>query len=435
MNSHQIRQQFLSFYAARGHQIFPAVPLVAQPPDLIERSNLWTWPFHPLSLGQRYSPSTYSTILQKYISPNLTVLTERHLTFFEMLGNWGDYSLEQALTWAWELCTQVYQLPPSRLVVSVRTNDTETFAIWRDRIGVPEQQIVFSKCNFWRSHPRGHSGRSTRIHYDRYPERGYQSIESLADIEFHSKDKEYYDRPDTFHYLLPDENLRFVCFYRLVLMEFESAKYGSQLIPLPKNYLETGMYLEQLAMILQQVPNLYETDLVFPIIQTVAQVARIDYHQADNWTKVNLKIIADQIRAAVYLCADYLPTPPQQWPTPIHTQIKIWLLRVVLHAQMLGIERPLVELLIASTIDLGKSFYPLLRQYRTQITEFLQPQASYWQNQLQSEQKQGIISGFFLYQLFQTYDCSIKEIRRWASDRGLELDWAGYNAILGPEID
>ena len=434
MNSNQIRQQFLSFYIARSHQIVPTEPLIAKSPDLTERTNLWTLPFHPISLGQRTSPSTYSTNLQKYISPNLTVLTERHLTFFEKLGNCGDYSLEQAIIWAWELCTEIYQLPPSRLVVSIPLNDTETFAIWRDRIGIPEHQIVFSNYSFWRTHPGGHSGGCVRIHYDRYPERGYQSIELEPDIQYYSKNKEYYDNPDIISHVLDDEDLRFTCFYRLVLMEFDTGKFGTQRTPLAKKYIDAGMYVEQLAAILQSASNLYEIDLVFPIIQTVAQLAGIDYHQADNWAKINLKAIADHLRAAIHLTADYhkiLPNLPRQ----IHTLIRIWLLRIVWHGQMLGIERPFIELPIAIAIDLEESFYPLLRQEQTKITTFLQKQESNWWKQLENEQEKGIISGSFLYQLFHTYKCYIQDIRRWADYHGLELDLAAYRAMLGPEID
>ncbi|MBD2181208.1 alanine--tRNA ligase-related protein [Aerosakkonema funiforme] len=435
MNSNQIRQKFLSFYAARGHQILPTESLVANSPDLMFQTNLWTLPFHPISLGQRYSPSNHSTILQKHISPNLTVLTERHLTFFEILGNCGNYSQEQALSWAWELCTEVYQLPPERLVVSVRINDTETFAIWRDRIGVPEHRIIFSNQNFWRTRPHGHCGRNTRIHYDFYPERGYQSVASEEDIQFQSKDKEYYDRPDTLHYLLPEEDLRFLSFYHLVLMEFDTEKYVNKLIPLQRNYIDAGLAVEKLAVILQEVSNFYETDLIFPIIETVAEVAGVDYERADAWTKICLKVIADQIRAAVYLSADCVPKPPHFWNHPIRKQIKIWLMRVVLHAQLLGIEHPFVKLPIATTITLGEKFYPLLRQQQNEITAFLQDEESYCWKQLQTAREKGIVTGRTIEQFFHTYDCSIKDIQRWATQQSLTLDFSEYNAILGPEID
>ena len=436
MNSNQIRQQFLSFYAAKGHQTLPTVPFVVKPPtlNLMSKSNMWTLPFHPISLGQQYSPENHSTILQKHISPNIQVLTQRHPTFFEMLTHWGDYSKQQALTWAWEICTEIYQLPPSRLVVSVDAIDTESIAIWRDKIGIPEERIIVSRWNFWRPHPHGHCGPSTRIHYDCYPERGYELAASFEDIEFKSKEREYSDRPDTLLYLLPEEDLRFLSFYHLVFMDSESPPYGNK-TPLKTNYIAAGMNLERLAAILQGVSSFYETDLIFPIIETAAVVAGIDYDRSDNLTKVDLKVIADHIRAAVHLSADYIFKPPQRWPLNIHRQIKIWLMRLVLHAQLLGIEHSLIELLIANTITLGETFYPHLRTQQTEITAFLKQQEAYCWQLLQNERERGIATGYLLDQFFRNYDCSIKPINRWVSQKGLTIDWDGYNQMLGPEID
>jgi alanyl-tRNA synthetase len=438
MNSNLIRQQFLDFYAARGHQIIPTLPLLKPPkhPNLMSESvNLWTLPFHPISLGQTYSPDNHSAILQKHISPNITVLTECHPTFFEMLDNWGDYSKQQALTWAWELCTEVYQLPPSRLVVSVCSEDTETIAIWRDKIGIPEHRIIISRWNFWRPHPCGHCGPSTGIHYDFYPERGYELAASFEDIEFQSKDPEYYDRQDILDYLVPENDFRFLSFYRLIFMDSESQPYGNKYTPLPANYIAAGMNIEQLATILQETSSFYETDLIFPIIETAARVAAIDYHQSDKLTKLSLKAIADRVRAAVHLSADYILKPRQDWPHLIHQQIKKWLMCMVLHVQILGIEHSFIELLIDTTITLEETFYPHLQQQQTEITAFLQQQESYCWKLLQSDREKGIITGSLMNQLFHTYDCCMKDINRWAIQHKLTLDWDGYNQILGPEID
>ncbi|HBB35403.1 MAG TPA: hypothetical protein DDZ80_10255 [Cyanobacteria bacterium UBA8803] len=436
MNSNQICQQFLSFYAARGHQILPTVPLVAKPPNLTLKSNLWTLPFDPISLGHKYSPQNHSTILQKHISPNITVLTQRHPTFFEMLCNWGDYSPQQALTWAWELCTEVYQLSPSRLVVSVASDDTQTLGIWRDQIGIPQERIILSRWNFWRPRHHGHAGNSTRIHYDCYPERGYELAASEEDIEFQSKGKEYYDHDDHLFYILPEENLRFLTFYTLVFMNLEYQPYVNKYLALPSSYMAAGMDLERLATILTGVSSFYETDLIFPIIQTAAQVAGIDYYQSDNLTKAALKVIADHIRAAVHLSADYIFKPPQRWlHTPIQKLTQIWLMRLVLHTQLLGIKQSFIDLLIANTISVAEEFYPHLREQQTQITAFLKQQESYCWQLLQMECQKGIITGYLLAQLLVTYNCSIKEIKRWAICQGLTIDWDGYNQILGPEID
>lgn len=435
MKSNQIRQQFLSFYAARGHQILSSVPLVAKPPNLMMRSNLWTLPFHPLSLGQRYSPEHPSTILQKHISPNVSVLTQRHPTFFEILGNWGNYSKKQALIWAWELCTEVYHLSPSQLVVSVDPRDSETIAIWRDQIGLPESRIIHTRFNFWRTHPYGHCGFSTRIHYDCYPERGYEKVESEEDIHFQAKSREYYDREDTLPYLLPEEALRFLNVYQLVFMDAEYPSYQNIRTSLKTYYIEAGMNVERLATILQQVSSFYETDLMFPLIQTVAQVAGVDYPHSDHLAKVSMKVIADQVRAAIHLSADYSSKPIQRWPQPIHQQIQIWLMRLVLHAQLLEIPQSFIEGLISTMISLEESVYPHLRQQQSEITTYLKQQESSCWTLLRPALEKGVVTGSLLDQFFRTYNCSVKVINRWAMSYVLTLDWDGYNALLGPEID
>jgi alanyl-tRNA synthetase len=437
MNSNQIRQQFLDFYAAKSHQILPAEPFVVKIPYLnaISRTNLWTLPFYPLSLGEKHPPENRSATLQKYISPNVQVLTQRHPTFFEMLTHWGDYSKQQALIWAWEICTEIYQIPPFRLVVSADARDTETIAIWRDKIGIPESQIIISRWNSWRSNFGGHCGISTRIHYDCYPERGYELAASEEDIEYRSKSKEEYDREDRIGHILPEENLRFLSFYHLVFMESEASQYGNTRTPLKTNYMACGMDLERLATILQGRSSFYQTDLILPVIQRAAKIAGVEYDRADILTQVALRLIADQIRPAIHLTADYSFKPSQQWPQFIHQLISMWLMRSVLYAQFLGIEEPCIELLIDKIVTWGEAFYPHLRQQQQEIAGYLTKQESYCLSMLEGDRKKGIVSGYLLDKLFRTYYCYRQDIEKWAGKKGLAIDWDGYNLMLGPEID
>ena len=142
----QIRQTFLDFYAARGHQILPSASLVPEDPTVL-LTIAGMLPFKPIFLGQRQAEFPRATTSQKVIRTNdieNVGRTARHHTFFEMLGNFsfGDYFKEQAIAWAWELSTKVFQLPPEQLVVSVFREDDEAFAIWRDQVGVPPQRII-----------------------------------------------------------------------------------------------------------------------------------------------------------------------------------------------------------------------------------------------------------------------------------------------------
>ncbi|BAU44766.1 alanine--tRNA ligase-related protein [Leptolyngbya sp. O-77] len=203
----QIRQTFLDFYAERGHQVLPSASLVPEDPTVL-LTIAGMLPFKPIFLGQRAAEFPRATTSQKCIRTNdieNVGRTARHHTFFEMLGNFsfGDYFKEKAIAWAWELSTEVFKLPPERLVVSVFREDDEAFAIWRDQIGIPEARIkrMDEKDNFWQSGPTGPCGPCSEIYYDFHPERGDDHI----DLE---------------------DDTRFIEFYNLVFMQYNQDAGG-----------------------------------------------------------------------------------------------------------------------------------------------------------------------------------------------------------------
>ena len=252
----QIRQTFLDFYAQRGHRILPSASLVPEDPTVL-LTIAGMLEFKPIFLGQRTAESPRATTSQKCIRTNdieNVGRTARHHTFFEMLGNFsfGDYFKKQAIAWAWELSTEVFGLPASNLVVSVFREDDEAFAIWRDEIGIPGDRIqrMGEDDNFWQSGPTGPCGPCSEIYYDFHPERG-----DNIDLE---------------------DDSRFIEFYNLVFMQYNKDAEGN-LTPLQNQNIDTGLGLERMAQILQKVPNNYETDLIFPIIQSAAELAGIDY--------------------------------------------------------------------------------------------------------------------------------------------------------------
>ncbi|XP_034927551.1 alanine--tRNA ligase, chloroplastic/mitochondrial isoform X3 [Populus alba] len=199
-----------------------------------------------------------------------------------MLGNFsfGDYFKKEAIKWAWELSTKEFGLPADRLWVSVYEDDDEAFEIWHDEVGVPVERIkrMGEEDNFWTSGATGPCGPCSELYYDFHPERGYKNTD-LGD-----------DR-------------RFIEFYNLVFMQYNKMDDGS-FEPLKQKNIDTGLGLERLARILQKVPNNYETDLIYPIIEKAAELANISYALADDRTKMNLKIIGDHLRAVVYLISD-----------------------------------------------------------------------------------------------------------------------------------
>ncbi|XP_024464660.1 alanine--tRNA ligase, chloroplastic/mitochondrial isoform X5 [Populus trichocarpa] len=199
-----------------------------------------------------------------------------------MLGNFsfGDYFKKEAIKWAWELSTKEFGLPADRLWVSVYEDDDEAFEIWHDEVGVPVERIkrMGEEDNFWTSGATGPCGPCSELYYDFHPERGYKNTD------------------------LGDDS-RFIEFYNLVFMQYNKMDDGS-LEPLKQKNIDTGLGLERLARILQKVPNNYETDLIYPIIEKAAELANISYALADDRTKMNLKIIGDHLRAIVYLISD-----------------------------------------------------------------------------------------------------------------------------------
>ncbi|MEY3328251.1 MAG: alanine--tRNA ligase, partial [Cyanobacteriota bacterium] len=272
--------------------------------------------------------------------------TARHHTFFEMLGNFsfGDYFKQQAIAWGWEISTKVFELPPERLVVSVFEEDDEAFAIWRDEIGVSPQRIkrMGEADNFWKSGPTGPCGPCSEIYYDFHPERGEDNI----DLE---------------------DDSRFIEFYNLVFMQYNRDNDGI-LTPLQNKNIDTGMGLERMAQILQQVPNNYETDLIFPIIKTAAEIAQIDYQKSDEKTKVSLKVIGDHIRAVVHLIADGVNASNIGRGYIVRRLIR----RVVRHGRLIGINQEFTTLVAETAIQLSEAIYPNVRQRETAIKAELQ---------------------------------------------------------------
>nr|XP_009606795.1 alanine--tRNA ligase, chloroplastic/mitochondrial isoform X1 [Nicotiana tomentosiformis] len=279
-----IRQRFLDFYASRGHKVLPSASLVPDDPTVL-LTIAGMLQFKPIFLGKvpREVPSAATS--QKCIRTNdieNVGRTSRHQTFFEMLGNFsfGDYFKKEAIKWAWELSTSEYGLLADKLWISVYQDDDETFALWHDEIGVPKERIIRlgEDDNFWTSGATGPCGPCSEIYYDFHPERGTSNVD-LGD--------------DT----------RFIEFYNLVFMQYNKKDDGS-LEPLKQKNIDTGLGLERMARILQKVPNNYETDLIFPIIEKAAELANVSYALADDSTKTKLKIIGDHMRAVVYLISD-----------------------------------------------------------------------------------------------------------------------------------
>ncbi|MEG4629095.1 alanine--tRNA ligase [Microcoleus sp. AR_TQ3_B6] len=414
----QIRQTFLDFYAQRGHKILPSASLVPEDPTVL-LTIAGMLQFKPIFLGQRTAESPRATTSQKCIRTNdieNVGRTARHHTFFEMLGNFsfGDYFKKQAIAWAWELSTEVFGLPASNLVVSVFREDDEAFAIWRDEIGIPGDRIqrMGEDDNFWQSGPTGPCGPCSEIYYDFYPERG-----DNIDLE---------------------DDSRFIEFYNLVFMQYNKDAEGN-LTPLQNQNIDTGMGLERMAQILQNVPNNYETDLIFPIVQSAAEIAGIDYHNSDEKVKVSLKVIGDHVRAVVHMIADEIRASNVGRGYILRRLIR----RVVRHGRLIGIQGEFTVRVAQSAIALSEAAYPNVRRREAQIKAELAREEAQFLKTLErgeklleeivdrtKQQANQQISGQDAFTLYDTYGFPLELTQEIAEEEGITVDLDGFEKAM-----
>ncbi|NJL02365.1 MAG: alanine--tRNA ligase [Spirulinaceae cyanobacterium SM2_1_0] len=420
LSGRDIRQQFLDFYAQRQHQILPSASLVPEDPTVL-LTIAGMLPFKPIFLGQRPAPAPRATTSQKCIRTNdieNVGRTARHHTFFEMLGNFsfGDYFKEQAIAWAWELSTEGFGLPPERLVPSVYEEDDEAFAIWRDQIGIPTHRIqrMGAEDNFWKSGPTGPCGPCSEIYYDFHPERGDANI----DLE---------------------DDSRFIEFYNLVFMQYNRDSEGN-LTPLAKQNIDTGLGLERMAQILQSVPNNYETDLIRPIIDKAAEIAGMEYDQADEKTKVSLKVIGDHVRAVVHMIADGITASN----TDRGYVLRRLLRRVVRHGRLLGVETAFVGQIAETAIQLSETAFPNVRERDAIIkAELAREEEQFLKTLTRGEKllaevlapKPAQISGADAFTLYDTYGFPLELTQEIAEEQGIGVDVAEFEREMERQRD
>src|SRR5919112_1312377 len=293
MKAAEIRHTYLSFFAERGHEIVPSaslVPPVHDPSVLLTTAGMQ--PFKPYFLGREKPPATRLADVQKcFRTTDIEEVgnTARHMTFFEMLGNWsfGDYFKAESIPWGWELSTQGFGMDPERIWVTVFGGDEElglgpdeeAIEIWR-ATGVPEERIVRlgREDNFWQAGPTGPCGPCSELYLDRGLEFGAEG-----------------ERPG-------DDTDRFLEFWNHVFMSYDLAEDGS-LTPLPMKNIDTGMGLDRMAAVLQGVPSVFETDHVRPLVDLAEELSGRRYDEGGAVTRA-MRIVADHSRGAAFLIAD-----------------------------------------------------------------------------------------------------------------------------------
>ncbi|QNJ15365.1 alanyl-tRNA synthetase [Synechococcus sp. A18-46.1] len=410
-----IREAFLNFYAERGHQRMASASLIPEDPTVL-LTIAGMLPFKPVFLGQQQRPAPRATSSQKCIRTNdieNVGRTARHHTFFEMLGNFsfGDYFKQQAIEWAWELSTQVYGIDPRNLVVSVFREDDEAEQIWRDVVGVKTKRIIRmdEADNFWASGPTGPCGPCSEIYYDFKPELGDNGID------------------------LEDDD-RFIEFYNLVFMQYNRDAEGN-LTPLANRNIDTGMGLERMAQILQKVPNNYETDLIFPLIQAAADLACVDYAQLDDKGKTSLKVIGDHSRAVTQLICDGVTASNLGRGYILRRLLR----RVVRHGRLLGIDKPFLVTMGEAAIDLLKGAHPgVIERQEVILAELQREEARFLETLERGEKllaevlasKPTQISGAQAFELYDTYGFPLELTQEIAEEQRITVDLDGFEVAM-----
>jgi alanyl-tRNA synthetase len=356
MKAADIRQTYLSFFEQRGHKIVPSaslVPSAHDPSVLLTTAGMQ--PFKPYFLGREKPPAPRLADVQKcFRTTDIAEVgnTARHLTFFEMLGNWsfGDYFKEESIPWGWELSTAGFGMDPERIWVTVFGGDEElglgpdeeAIQIWR-RVGVPDERIVRlgREDNFWQGGPVGPCGPCSELYLDRGPEFGGED-----------------DRPG-------DDTDRFLEFWNHVFMTYDLGADGS-LTPLPMRNIDTGMGLDRMAAVLQDVPSVYETDLIRPLVDLAEEMSGRSYDEGGAVTRA-MRIVADHSRGSAFLIADGV-VPSNEDRGYILRRI---MRRAIQQGRTLGLEAPWLGRFAGRAIEIMGDTYPELVAERETIARWV----------------------------------------------------------------
>ncbi|MFJ7854325.1 alanine--tRNA ligase [Peribacillus frigoritolerans] len=415
----QIRQMYLDFFSEKGHNIEPSASLVPHEDPSLLWINSGVATLKKYFDGRVIPENPRITNAQKAIRTNdieNVGKTARHHTFFEMLGNFsiGEYFKEEAITWAWEFLTDEKWIgfDKDKLAVTIHPEDDEAFELWNKKIGVPAERIIRLEENFW-DIGEGPSGPNTEIFYDRGPAYG--------------------DDPNDPELYPGGENERHLEVWNLVFSQFNHNPDGSY-TPLPKKNIDTGMGLERMASVVQDVATNYDTDLFMPIIRAVEEISDVKYG-VDSEKDVAFKVIADHIRTVAFAVGDgALPSNEGRGYV-----LRRLLRRAVRYAKQINIHRPFMFELVTVVGEIMKDFYPevlknkefiakVIKNEEERFHETLNDGLSILSEVIKKEKEKGntTIPGSDAFRLYDTYGFPIELTEEYAEEEGMTVDQAGF---------
>ncbi len=423
LSSNQIRKEFLNFFKDKRHHIVKSASIIPETDPTLLFVNAGMVPFKNVFLGLEERPYKRAASCQKVfrVSGKHNDLdnvgyTPRHHTFFEMLGNFsfGDYFKKEAIEYAWEFLTKVLEIPEDKLYVTVFEEDEDAYKLWTEHIGIPENRIkrMGVEDNFWSMGNTGPCGPSSEIYYDRGERFGNPELGS------------------------PEDN-RYLEIWNLVFMQYNRDENG-HLHPLPKPNIDTGMGLERIASVLQEVDSNYDTDLFRPLIEFGEEISGKEYGKNQKYD-VAMRVIADHLRALTFLISDGV-LPANEGRGYVLRRI---LRRALRYGKELGIERPFLYEGIDVVVDIMKEPYPELIGNKNFIKNVVKAEEERFIKTLkrgmdilreiiEKAKKEGRkhITGHEVFMLYDTYGFPVDLVEDIARDEGFGVDIGEYYKLL-----
>ena len=417
----ELREMFLSFFESKGHLRLPSFSLVPQNDKSILLINAGMTPMKPWFKGEEEPPRRRVCTCQKCIRTGdieNVGKTARHGTYFEMLGNFsfGDYFKHEAIAWSWEFLTEVVGLEPDRLYPSIYLDDDEAFDIWNKEVGIPAERIFrFGKeDNFW-EHGSGPCGPCSEIYYDRGPEYGCGKPGCTVGCDCD----------------------RYIEIWNNVFSQFDNDGHGHYTELKQKN-IDTGMGLERLACVCQNVDSLFDVDTVMNITHKVSQLTGAHYGETEK-RDVSLRVITDHIRSATFMiCDGILPSNEGRGYV-----LRRLLRRAARHGKLLGVNDPFLYQVVDTVIHENEGQYPDLREKQTYITKVIRTEEENFGrtidggmkifSDLLAEHKQKlekIFSGADAFRLYDTFGFPIDLTMEMAADEGLSVDENAFQKLM-----
>jgi alanyl-tRNA synthetase len=421
VTSDELRRAFLNFFQDRGHKIIPSSSLVPHKDPTLLLTSAGMVQIKPYFLGLEAPPSRRLASCQKcFRTTDIdSVGDSKHLTFFEMLGNFsvGDYFKKEAILWAWDFVTKYLKLPEERLWITVYLDDDEAFAYWRE-VGVPAGKILRfgEEDNFWGPvSDSGPCGPCSEIHYDLGEELGCGKAECKPNCDCG----------------------RFSEIWNLVFTQYNQDQSGRR-TPLPKPNIDTGMGLERTLAAIQGKPSPYETDLFTPLVNRVCRLSGKEYGRGENTDRA-IRIVAEHSRGIAFLIADGV-MPSNEGKGYVLRRI---LRRASLFGRKLGLGDPFLNEMADVTVSMMSHIYPELMANQSLMTEVIRVEEERFTTTLDTglnlvekfigealaQRREGLTSEE-VFRLYDTYGFPPELTAEIAKEKGLSIDWEGFQAEM-----